>query len=98
VIRLSELLGLQVVTESGEKLGHVYDMRVERDPRSSTESAGQKWRVKGLVVGGRGMLERFGIANAKKQEPILDRDVIPWDTILRVRESKVVVRDGTKRL
>ena len=96
VMRVSELLGSIVNTESGQKLGHVYDVRVQRDPRSSSESAGQKWSVKGLVVGERGMLERFGIAGAKKQEPILQRDMIPWSSIVRVRAGEVIVQDGTE--
>jgi sporulation protein YlmC with PRC-barrel domain len=95
-MRVSELLGNIVRTESGQKLGHVYDVRVARDPRASTESAGQKWHVKGLVIGERGLLERFGIAGAKKQEPMLPRDMIPWSSIVRVRGREVVVEDGTK--
>ena len=33
-MRLSELLGLEVQTESGESLGHVYDVRGELGARS----------------------------------------------------------------
>ena len=94
-MRVSDLLTCVVETESGEKLGHVYDVRVQRDPRSSAEGAHQKWRVKGLVVGRRGMLERFGIAGARRQEPLLQRDVVPWESIVRARAGHVVVRDGT---
>jgi hypothetical protein len=94
-MRVSELLGLEVRTESGDQLGHVYDVRVGRDPRSSG-GAHQKWRLKGLVVGRRGVLERFGITGARKQEPILPHDAVPWDAILQVSEREVVVRDGTE--
>ena len=52
-MRLSELLGLEVQTESGESLGHVYDVRGELGARSL--------RVTGLVVGKLGLLERLGI-------------------------------------
>jgi hypothetical protein len=52
--------------------------------------------VAGLVVGGRGMLERFGVSGAKKQEPILQRDMVPWSAIVRVRPGEVVVKDGTE--
>jgi sporulation protein YlmC with PRC-barrel domain len=96
VMRVSEVLGSIVNTESGQKLGHVYDVRVQRDPRSSPRSAGQKWTVTGLVVGGRGMLERFGVSGARKQEPILQRDLVPWSAIVRVRAGEVVVKDGTE--
>jgi hypothetical protein len=94
-MRVSELLGSKVKTESGEDLGHVYDVRAARDPRSSG-GAHQKWRLKGLVVGKRGVLERFGVTGAKKEEPILPHDLVPWSAIVRVRAGEVIVEDGTK--
>jgi sporulation protein YlmC with PRC-barrel domain len=94
-MRLSDLLGLSVVTESGEKLGHVYDVRVQRDERSSADRAGQKWQVKGIVVGRRGLVERLGLA-ASDARPLLNEDVVPWSAILRIGEQAVTARDGTK--
>jgi hypothetical protein len=96
-MRVSELLGSTVRTESGEELGRVYDVRVARDPRSSG-GAHQKWRLKGLVIGKRGLLERFGIAGARRQEPTLPHDLVPWDAIIRTRAGEIVVKDGTNPL
>jgi sporulation protein YlmC with PRC-barrel domain len=96
-MRISELLGLQVETESGEELGHVHDVRVERDPRSASEHAGQRWHVKALVVGRRGLFERIGLAGARRVEPVLQKDAVPWGAIVRIREGRVVVvPDGRK--
>ena len=52
-VRLSDLLGPQVRTESGDSLGRVYDVRAELD-RAVAEGDGP-------VVGKRGLLERLGI-------------------------------------
>ena len=51
-MRLSELIGLPVRTESGENLGRVHDVRGELTPRTL--------KVTGLIVGRLGVLERWG--------------------------------------
>ena len=95
-MRLSDLLGLKVETESGDRLGRVYDVRVERDPRSSSEHAGQRWELKGLVVGRKGAIERFGVRAQSASEPILTRGAIPWSAVVRIREGVAVVRDEAR--
>jgi sporulation protein YlmC with PRC-barrel domain len=82
-VRLSELLGLEVRTESGDSLGHVYDVRGELGPRSLG--------VTGLVVGQRGLLERLGIGARTD-------DALPWSAVVRADRRGVVVRDGTRPL
>ena len=52
-MRLSDLLGTKVTTESGETVGYVRDLRGELTTRSL--------KITGLVVGGLGVLERLGI-------------------------------------
>jgi len=52
-MRLGELLDREVVTESGERLGRVYDVKGELEEG--------RLRVTGLVAGTPGILERFGI-------------------------------------
>ena len=52
-MRLSELIGLDVHTESGDHIGHVHDVRGELRPRTL--------KVTGLVVGRVGVLERLGL-------------------------------------
>jgi sporulation protein YlmC with PRC-barrel domain len=84
-LRLSELLGQPVTTESGEKLGHVHDLRGELTARSL-------W-VTGLVVGGLGVLERLGIGAPKTAARLRAKDVIEWAAVVRVDRRGVVVRD-----
>jgi sporulation protein YlmC with PRC-barrel domain len=74
---LSSLQHRKVVTESGRSLGRVYDFRCERTPRTLT--------ITGLVVGARGLLEHFGIAERKH--------AIPWKDVVRIEGKQIVVRD-----
>jgi sporulation protein YlmC with PRC-barrel domain len=87
-VRLSELLGLEVRTESGESLGHVFDVRGELGPRSL--------HVIGLVVGRRGLLERLGIGAPGRRERRRTGDAVPWSAVVRADRRGVVVRDGTQ--
>ena len=86
-MRLAELLGLEVRTESGDSLGHVYDVRGELGPRSLN--------VVGLVVGRRGLLERLGIGAPRRHERLRTHDAVPWSAVVRADRRGVVVRDGT---
>ncbi len=52
-MRLSELLNRKVVTESGQQLGRVHDLRGELE--------GGRLRVTGLAAGKLGILERYGV-------------------------------------
>jgi sporulation protein YlmC with PRC-barrel domain len=85
-VRLGELLGLQVRTESGDRLGHVFDVRAELGPRSL--------RVTGLVVGELGLLERLGLGAPAAGERIRGHDVVPWSRVLRADRGGIVVREG----
>jgi hypothetical protein len=91
-VKLSDLLGARIVTEGGDQLGHVFDVRAERTGEGAP--AGD-WRLKALVVGTRGVFERLGIRSAG-DEPVLDRDVVPWDAVVRLERGQVLVREGTK--
>jgi sporulation protein YlmC with PRC-barrel domain len=87
-MKLSELLGASVHTESGERLGHVHDVRGELTASSL--------RLTGLVVGTVGLLERLGIGAPESQDRIRGRDVVPWSAVVRADRRGVVVRDGTE--
>jgi sporulation protein YlmC with PRC-barrel domain len=87
-VRLSELLGAPITTESGERLGRVHDVRAELRPRSV--------RVSGLVAGRAGLLERLGIGAPQSALRIRTRDTIPWSAVVRADRRGVVVRDGTR--
>lgn len=75
---LSSLQGRKVVTESGESLGSLYDLR--------GELGGRTLRVTGLVTGTRGFLEHLGITRRSAA-------VIPWDDVVRIEGKRIVVRD-----
>ena len=83
-MRLSELLGLAVSTESGERLGVVHDVRAELRPRSLA--------VTGVVVGAAGVLERLGVGMLRRGGT--DHGVVAWSDVVRADHRGVVVRDG----
>ena len=89
---LSDLLEARVVSEGGEALGHVHDVRVRRLRRRSPE--GHSLRVVGLVVGGRGIRERLGLDVGRGGKPIADRELIEWERVVSVdgEAGEVTVR------
>jgi len=85
-MRLGELLGREVVTESGERLGRVRDVQGELDEG--------RLRLTGLVAGAPGILERFGVGPLSKglRAKRHDHAAIAWERVVRVGRD-VVVRD-----
>jgi sporulation protein YlmC with PRC-barrel domain len=81
-VRLSELFGLPVRTESGARVGVVHDVRAELRPRSLA--------VTGVVVGTAGLLERLGVGALRHRRSA----VVAWGDVVRVDRSGLVVRDG----
>jgi sporulation protein YlmC with PRC-barrel domain len=87
-MRLSELLGRKVVSESGASLGRVHDVRGElRDGRL---------QITGLSAGNMGILERYGVGTHGSGGPgrakVHGHAVIEWERVVRVG-AQVVVRD-----
>jgi sporulation protein YlmC with PRC-barrel domain len=89
MMRLTGFLNVQVITESGDKLGRVHDLRAERSPRTLN--------VTGLVVGKLGLLERLGVGAPESGARIRTQDVIPWSAVVRADRRRVVVRDDAAR-
>jgi sporulation protein YlmC with PRC-barrel domain len=88
-MRLSELLNRKVVSESGQRLGRVHDVR--------GELVGGRLRVTGLIAGNfLGILERYGVAThgsgGPGQAKVHGHPVILWERVVHVG-SEVVVRD-----
>jgi sporulation protein YlmC with PRC-barrel domain len=87
-MRLSQLLNRGIVTESGQRLGRVHDVR--------GELVDGRLHVTGLVAGKLGILERFGIgtrgSGGPAQAKVHGHPVIPWGRVVRVG-SEIVVRD-----
>jgi sporulation protein YlmC with PRC-barrel domain len=84
---LSSLIGREIVTDAGRRLGECHDVRGELTSSSL--------RVTGLVVGTRGWLEHFGIGAQASASPlrVKDRDTVPWEAILHIEGKRIVVRD-----
>jgi sporulation protein YlmC with PRC-barrel domain len=87
-MRLSELLGRRVVSESGERLGRIHDVR--------GELVDGRLRITGLAAGELGILERYGVGTHGSGGPgrakVHGHGVIPWERVVRVGRD-VVVRD-----
>ena len=88
MMRATDLLGALTVTDSGEQLGRIRELRVERDQ--------ERWRLAGVVTSGTGLLERLGALGIKREEPIVGHDAYPWDSVVRLEPDKVVIRDGAR--
>ena len=86
--RVSDLLGTEVHTESGRKLGRVYDLRGELTRRTL--------RITGVAVGGLALVERLGIGAPESAERIRTKDVIPWSSVIRADRRGIVVRDDAR--
>lgn len=84
---LSSLIGREIVTDEGRRLGDCHDVRAELSSSSL--------RVTGLVVGTRGWLEHYGIGAQASASPerVKDRDTVPWNAIVRIESDRIVVRD-----
>ena len=87
-MRLSKLLNRKVVSESGQQLGRVHDVR--------GELVGGRLQVTGLIAGELGILERYGVgthgSGGPGQAKVHGHPVIPWERVVRVG-SEVVIRD-----
>ena len=87
-MRLSELLGRDVVSESGQRLGRVREVR--------GELMEGRLQIVGLVAGRLGILERYGIgthgSGGPYQAKVRGYPIIGWDRVVRVGQQ-VVVRD-----
>ena len=88
-MRLSELLGRRVVSESGRHLGRIHDVR--------GELVDGRLRITGLAAGDLGILERYGVGTHGSGGPgrakVHGHPIIPWQRVVRVGRE-VVVRDG----
>jgi sporulation protein YlmC with PRC-barrel domain len=92
-VRLSELLGSLVVDEDATKLGHIFDVRVHRDDQ--THDKPSQWRVKALVIGPTGILERVG-QKSDEAGPTHGSE-ISWSQVLSCEDGKVIVRKDSAR-
>lgn len=87
-MRLCQLLTRSVVTQSGQRLGHVHDVR--------GELVNGHLRLTGLVAGKLGILERYGIgthgSGGPGQAKVHGHPVIPWHRVVHIG-AEIIVRD-----
>ena len=86
-MHLSEAQHWRVVSESGEDLGRVYDLRASGRPARGrrTEAA----TVTTLVYGVSGLLERLGVRRGARCE-------IDWTDVVALRGDRLIVRDAAR--
>ena len=99
-MRLSEILGAEVRTADGERLGRVHDVRLIQDGPVLGE-AGAAFRVHDLVVGRGSIGSRLGYDRGHREVkgPWLLRMVfgrrrprlIPWSAIRELDGERIVV-------
>jgi sporulation protein YlmC with PRC-barrel domain len=76
---LSELQRCHVVSDSGRRIGRVFDVRVREEDDAPP-------RLEALVVGPRGLLRRLGVGRGSGTE-------VPWRAVVRRDGSTLVARD-----
>ncbi len=101
-MKLSDLLRAAVVTEAGDALGHVHDVRF-----TSATGGPEGWSALGLIVGPSAFGTRLGYGRGGEHGPwvvaavmglLLRRGrVIPWDRVTRIDlENRRVVVSGSR--
>ena len=99
-MRLSDLLGADVVDEAGRSAGHVHDVRLVQDG-PLVGAFGASLRVDGLLVGRRSIGARLGYERRKMQGPLLikllagwlyhDGRYVRWDRVRAVEEDRILI-------
>jgi sporulation protein YlmC with PRC-barrel domain len=98
--RLSDVLGLPVVDETGRHLGVVHDVQAtQAGPVGAGFDAAVV--VTALIVGALGVRDRLGLSPAHVRGPLLARlvfgtasptDSIPWTDVVALEDDRIVVR------
>jgi hypothetical protein len=106
-MRLSELLGAEVVDQTGRLAGRVHDVRLVQDgPLVGGFGAGL--RVDGLLVGGRALGARLGYERRKMQGPwpvkllfgwlYHDGRYASWDRVVGIENERIVISGSARDL
>jgi sporulation protein YlmC with PRC-barrel domain len=94
-MRVSELLRSNLVTGSGDTVGRVWDVRVERQTELPDERVNEDWRVIGLITGRGGWQERIGLS--PEGDPTEGEHFVPWEMVGDIAEREVIVSDALRR-
>jgi len=83
-MKLSEIIGMEVVSSSGSVLGQIVDLRSAGEP----EHQAQPYRlVTEIIIGRAGRMERLGFRAVKKE-------VISWSKIASIEGNRVTLTAG----
>ena len=99
-MRLTDLLGVEVVDQQGRSAGRVHDVRLVQDG-PLVAGFGASLRVAGLVVGGRAVGARLGFERRTMQGPWLvkllfgwlyhDGRYVEWDRIRSIESDRILI-------
>jgi hypothetical protein len=106
-MRLSDLLGAQVLDQAGRSAGRVHDVRLVQDG-PVVGGFGAALRVDGLVVGRRAVGARLGYERGKMRGPLpvrllagwLRRDgrYVEWGRIRTIGPDRIVISGTVEEL
>lgn len=91
-ITFSQLMGAEVVDESGRRIGHVHDVRIVRDGPGARAGETPEYRVEGLIVGRVGLRARLGLTAARHVEPLRGSEPVRWEDVVALAPGRVTVR------
>ena len=99
-MRLTELLGSQVVDQAGRRAGRVHDVRLVQDG-PLVGGFGASLRVAGLIVGRRAVGARLGYERRDMRGPLPvkllagwlhhDGRYVDWDRVQEVQPGRVLI-------
>ena len=106
-MRLSDLLGADVVDEAGRSAGHVHDVRLVQDG-PLVGGFGASLRVGGLIVGRRSIGARLGYERREMRGPLPvklavgwlyhDGRYVDWERVRTVEEARILISGSVEDL
>ena len=106
-MRLSDLLGADVVDEAGRSAGHVHDVRLVQDG-PLVGGFGASLRVAGLLVGRRAVGARLGYERRKMKGPLPvklltgwlyhDGRYVEWERVQTTQPDRILISGSVNDL
>jgi hypothetical protein len=100
-MRLTELLGAEVVDQAGRPAGRVHDVRLVQDGPLLAGGFGASLRLDGLIVGRRAVGARLGYDRRRMRGPLPvkllfgwlrhDGRYVAWDRVERFEDGRVLI-------
>jgi sporulation protein YlmC with PRC-barrel domain len=93
----STLLGRTVVNGSGTRLGRVRDMQITRLTDDPSPEVREDWIVSGLLIGRRGVLQRFGFTRRERRSAdtgATPPNFVPWENVVDLEGDAIRVSVG----